>query len=142
MALHWFIERNKNLDVKVESPEFTIYSRQTEYEALYAEIDGLLFSDGSSKKGDQDKKDSSRKTTGRKDHVKAPTGQVVATKTKAPKSKRDMLFPEGQKPYCQYTMTNDQMVALISRTANFSKKQLEKLAKMAYIPEKQPNADL
>lgn len=102
----------------------------------------MLFGDATGKKGDQDKKDSSRKTTGRKDHAKAPAGQVVAVKTKAAKSKNQFYLPEGQRPNCQYTMTNDQMVALISRTANFSKKQLEKLEKMAYLPVKQPNADL
>lgn len=68
---------------------------------MYKEIHSLLFdTTGSTKKLDLDKKDSSRKSTGRKEHTKiASTTQLGGTKTKLGKDAKFYDFPVDQKPY-------------------------------------------
>jgi hypothetical protein len=63
-------------------------------------------------------------------------------KVRSQKSKKLFDFPEDQIPVCNYDITADEMTALISRTSNFTKKQLQKVEKLANIPKNPPNSDL
>lgn len=104
----------------------------------YKEIDSLLYgNEQTTKKIENDKKDSSRKNTERKTVVKNQSStQFTGTKSKLTKRHKAFDFNEEQKPFFRYIISPDDMVSLISRVANFTKKQLEKLDKLLANPSK------
>ena len=106
---------------------------------MYRELSTLLFNDN--KKSDHEKKDSSRKSSSRRDNSKTGSN-FGGSKTKKSKSKRTYEFSIEEKPVWTYKITQDTMIGIISRTANFNKKQLLKLNKFAQLPPKKPNSDL
>ena len=102
------------------------------YEAMYKEIDSLLFNDNSSsKKFDHDKKDSGRKSSTRKDSSRL--GSKGFTKTSKAKQ---VEFKIDTPPVWKYDISQDLMVGMITRAANFTKKQMAKLNRIAQLPPK------
>lgn len=109
-------------------------------EAMFREINSLLYPDtGSTKKVETEKKDSSRKSSHRREHSKRDSG---SSKTRKSKIKSKVTFDVSVPPVCNFNITQDEMVALISRAANFTKKQLAKLTKLSNLPQNKPNSDL
>jgi LysM repeat protein len=107
---------------------------------MYKEIDGLIFSDSAVKNGDTGGS-SSRKSTSRKDTSKLIEKTPIKSKSTM-KIKKIPDFPLDQKPFCTYDIDQNTMLGLISRAANFNKKQIQKLDKLAILPQKKINNDL
>lgn len=77
---------------------FSTESSLKVYEAMYRELDTLLFNDNIvSKKADHEKKDSSRKSSSRRDNSKTGSN-FGGSKTKKSKSKRTYEFSIEEKP--------------------------------------------
>lgn len=136
--LHYYMSKTEFIQ-DMFSKEANINS----YEKLYKEIDLLLFvsdKEGGGGKGESSKKEGSKKNASKK----APT--VTSNTIKMAKvAHRESIIPIPlQKPHFTYMLSTDKMIALISRTANMSKKAIEKLDKLAsqFIIEHEHNVDL
>lgn len=109
---------------------------------MYKEIDGLIFCETSAiKKTDTGGNSSSRKSTSRKENSKS-IDKSSPLKLRTGKMKKIPDFPLDQKPFCTFDIDQETMLGLISRTANFTKKQMQKLDKLAVLPDKKINNDL
>ncbi|CAI2384502.1 unnamed protein product [Moneuplotes crassus] len=111
-------------------------------QAMYRELNTLLFPDScTNKKNVEEKKESSRKSSHRNNSSKRDS-HASGSKTKKSKSKSRVEFNVTEIPVCNFDITQGEMEVFIKRIADLSNKKLAKLAKLANLPARKPNSDL